>query len=170
MDRNMKHILIIIIAAFCMSSMSQAQFRGQEPRSPSVSNGMTQQQQPSGGIFDLDRLDMMHSVSVSYGMFGDQGLGMSMYVNSMRYRISEPLSVRADIGMMFSPFGSAANLMRNDISGIFLKRASVDYAPSKDFRLSLQFRNEPYMYPYSGWGHGTVFGFDRFRDDDRLFP
>jgi hypothetical protein len=166
----MLKIFLTAVLFISSSSLAFAQFRGQEPRTPSVTEGMTQQQGSGTGFFDLDRLEMRHSVSMTYGMTGDHGLGTSMYVNSLRYRISEPLSVRADVGMMLSTFGSAAGYMRNDLSGIFLKRASVDYAPSKDFRLSLQFRNEPYLSRYSGWNHGSGFGYDMFDDDDRLRP
>ncbi len=163
-------ILLTAVLFFTSSLTMFSQFRGQEPRNPSVAEGITQQESSGSGLFDLSRLEMRHSVSMSYGMMGDEGLGTSMYVNSLRYRISEPLSVRADIGMMLSTFGSAAGYMRNDLSGIFLKRASVDYAPSKDFRLSLQFRNEPYLSRYSGLNYGTGFGYDMFDDDDRLNP
>ena len=93
---------------------------------------------------------MRHSVSFSYGMIGDQGLGVSMYTNSLRYRISEPLSVRADISMLFSPFGSATSMFKQDLSGIYLRRASVDYKASENMHISLQFRNEPYYNPYYG--------------------
>ena len=95
---------------------------------------------------------------------------MSTYTNSMRYQISEPLSVRADVAMMFSPFGSASSMFnKQDLSGIFLRRASVDYRPSKDMHISLQYRNDPYaLYnPYGMRGLGTGMFFDNWEDDDR---
>jgi len=139
------HVVKILLVLLVFPSFLAAQFRGEEPRPPSVSEGMTQQSASLAlfGFFRPENLDMRHSFSVSYGMFGDQGVGISMYTNSLRYRIAEPLSVRADISMMFSPFGGASPHFKNDLSGIFLRRASIDYEPSKNMRVSLQYRNIP---------------------------
>jgi hypothetical protein len=161
--------LSLLLVLLCGVTVAQAQFRGQEPRNPSVAEGVMRSDASDYSLFSLDHLEMRHSVTMSYGMTGDHGLGSSMYVNSMRYRISEPLSVRADVGMMLTTFGSASSFIQNDISRIFLKRASVDYVPSKDIRFSLQYRNEPYLSRYGGWNHGMGFGYDMFDDDDRLF-
>jgi hypothetical protein len=162
-------ILFVFVLLFFGTEAAQSQFRGQEPRNPSVADGVTRSAVSESPLFSLDRLEMTHSVTMSYGMSGDHGLGGSMYINSLRYSISKPLSVRADIGMMLTTFGSASSFIQNDISRIFLKRASVDYVPSKDFRLTLQYRNEPYLSRYGGWNHGTGFGYDLFDEDDRLF-
>lgn len=161
--------LTVFLLALLLSSQAHAQFRGEEPVKPSVSRGMT-----GGGsflgLFDADRFDMRHSVSVSYGMVGDQGLGLSMYTNSMRYKISDEITARADVSMMFTPFGSATSMLQRDISGIFLRNARVDYAPTKDFRVTLQYRNEPYSWwgnPYSAYSRGSMGGwFGRMDDDD----
>ena len=172
----MKTVILTTLALLFLASASQAQFRGEEPRQPSVREGVYRDSGQNNilGFFNPDNLEMRHSVSVSYGSVGDQGLGLSMYTNSLRYRISEPLSVRADISMMFSPFGSMASGLQQDLSGIFLRRASVDYQPTKDMHISLQYRNDPYSYYGSGFGYGRIgsgFGtglfFDRFDDDDR---
>lgn len=164
--------LIILLILF--PAMMTAQFRGEEPQRPSVTEGMTQSSGGSAilGFFHPENLEMRHSLSMSYGMFGDQGIGVSMYTNSLRYRIAEPLSVRADISMMFSPFGSASSMFKNDLSGIFLRRASVDYRPSKNMHISLQYRNIPtslYNPYYSRSGYASPFGgslfFNDFQDD-----
>jgi len=152
MKRSVAALFLLIV----LPLLANAQFRGQEPGPPSAKEGVYRSSGNNNilGFFNPDNLEMRHSVSVSYGSFGDEGLGMSMYTNSLRYRISEPLSIRADISMMFSPFGSASSLFKQDLSGIFLKRASVDYRPSKDTHISLQFRNDPYsLYnPYGSRG------------------
>ena len=174
----MKSLPVILLLSILLPLPILAQFRGEEPGIPSVREGVYRESGSNNilGFFNPDNLEMRHSFSVSYGSFGDQGLGMTMYTNSLRYRISEPLSVRADVSMMFSPFGSMGTQMRQDLSGIFLRRASVDYRPSKDMHISLQYRNDPYsLYgPYSPYGHDryrTGFGggmfFDSVDDDNR---
>ena len=163
-----KFVIASLLCLLTFPVVSRAQFRGEEPAPPSVREGVYRSSGNNNilGFFNPDNLEMRHSVSVSYGSFGDQGLGMSMYTNSMRYRISEPLSVRADVAMMFSPFGSASSMFnKQDLSGIFLRRASVDYRPSKDMHISLQYRNDPYAIynPYGsrygarGLGGGMFF-------------
>jgi hypothetical protein len=171
---QMKHILFPFFILLMLPSALSAQFRGEEPRRPSVAEGVYQESDGAIlGFFHPENLQMRHSFSVSYGMMGDRGLGVSMYTNSLRYRISEPLSVRADISMMFSPFGSAGQMYKNDLSGIFLRRASIDYKPGKDMKISLQYRAYPYgsHYPYSGaYGRYGMYGgvglFPSFEDDE----
>lgn len=174
----MKHVFSILLITITISTATQAQFRGEEPGLPSVRESVYRNSGSNNilGFFNPDNLEMRHSVSVSYGSYGDEGLGMSMYTNSLRYRISEPLSVRADVAMMFSPFGSMASRFQQDLSGIFLRRASVDYRPSKEMHISLQYRNDPYSYygPYSGsrygvggYGFGSGMFFDSWDDEDR---
>lgn len=158
-------LILLVTGSFTTS----AQFRGEEPGRPSVREGVYREGQNNYilGFINPDNFEMRHSVSVSYGSIGDQSLGMSMYTNSLRYRISEPLSVRADIAMMFSPFGSASSKFTQDLSGIFLRRASIDYRPSKDMQISLQFRSDPYsLYdPYYSRGiRGGMF-FDSWDED-----
>lgn len=174
----MKPRIAILLLAMILPLSAQAQFRGEEPGLPSVREGVYRNNGSNNifGFFNPDNLEMRHSLAVSYGSYGDQGLGLTMYTNSLRYRISEPLSVRADISMMFSPFGSLGSQMRQDLSGIFLRRASVDYRPTKDMHISLQYRNDPYSlygrhspYGYDGYrsGFGGGLFFDSFDDEDR---
>ena len=167
MIKSLPAVLIVLIL---LPSAVRGQFRGEEPRRPSVSEGMYESKPGNMlfGFFNPDNLEMRHSISVNYGMYGDQGMGVSMYTNSLRYRIAEPLTVRADISMMFAPFGSASTMFKNDLSGIFLRRASVDYKASENMHISLQYRNEPYYYynPYYGsYGRYGVMGSSMFFDD-----
>jgi hypothetical protein len=148
-----KRLTYLLLLALIVPSLVQAQFRGEEPGRPDVRDGVYRSSGSGNvlGFFNPDKLEMRHSFSVSYGSMGGEGLGMSMYTNSLRYRISDPLSVRADVAMMFSPFGSFASGLGQDVSGIYLRRASIDYRPSEDMRISLQFRNDPYSL-YNPYG------------------
>jgi hypothetical protein len=165
----MKNIFVFCVLSAITVGTAFSQFRGAEPQAPSVSEAMVK---PSGGtalfgFFNPDNFKMSHSISMNYMSFGGQGVGMTMYTNSMQYRVSDPLLVSADVSMMFSPFGSAARSFQNDINKIFLNRARIDYMPSKDFHISLQYRNIPMNYasPYSS-GYGMYGGFSRLYDED----
>ena len=155
----MKIMVFSVLLALSGSAVLTAQIRGQEPVRPSVSDAIKPQSSSSIlGFFDPDRFSMTHSLSMGYYSFGGQGLGLTAYTNSMRYQISDPLSVRADVSFLFSPFG-ASKALANNIGGIHLDRAQVDYVPSKDFRISLQYRQYPYGWnPYSGYDSGWYTG------------
>lgn len=161
---RVKYIFPILFVA----NIAWAQIRGTEPRNPSIQEATMKPL--SGdlflGLFDPERFQMHHAVSMSYVTMGGQSIGLSMYTNSMRYQISGPLSVRADVSMVFSPFSSYGSAFQREISGIYLNRAQVDYQPSKNFKVSLQYRN----LPANGYGSGyyrypSIGGFGLFYDD-----
>jgi hypothetical protein len=143
----MKYIVHIVSLLLLFTLSAAAQFRGEEPRPPSLSE---QKQSSSSssllGFLNSDNFQMRHSLSMSYMTLGNQSVGVSMYTNSMRYSFSENLSARADVSFAFSPFGSFGAQNKNDLSGIFLNRASIDYKPYKDLQISLQYRGYPAGY------------------------
>ncbi len=162
----MKRYTYFLFVLFIVN-VASAQIRGLEPRNPSVQNGVVKA--PTGnllfGLIDPDKFQMNHSVSVQYMNMGGQSVGLSMYTNSMRYQISDPLSIRADVSMVYSPFSSFGNSFQKDISGIYLNRAQIDYQPSNNFRISLQYRNLPsYQYQFGGL-RGYNGGWGMYHDD-----
>ena len=166
----MKCIVIAVFAVLFSLPTAYGQFRGTEPRPPAVSEKIASPSQHDLllGFINPSNFSMSHSISMSYVSLGSAGLGVTRYVNSMRYQLSEPLSLRADVGFMFSPFGSAAGLLKNDVNKVYLERAQLDYKPSKDFSVSLQFRQLPegLMYPYSGRYADPRYGmYSPFGDD-----
>lgn len=162
----MRYTYLLLI--FFLVHISSAQFRGMEPKNPSIQDGVVK---PSSenlmfGFFNPDKFTMNHSVSMSYMSLGGQSVGLTMYTNSMRYQVSEQISARADVSLVYSPFSSLGTTFQKDIAGIYLNRAQVDYQPSKNFRVSLQYRNMPtYGYsPYSGYG-GMFGGYGMYYGD-----
>ncbi len=168
--------IIFLFLIGCVA-ISNAQYRGEEPRLPSMTEKI---QSPSNmilGFLNLENFHMSHTLSMGYSSFGGQGIGMSMYTNSMSYQISEPLSVRADVSVMFTPFGSLTSMMKQDANKVFLQRAQIDYRPSKEFGISLQYRDYPLsaISPmYGGYGIPPVYGgaqtygiFGMWSTDDR---
>lgn len=152
--KNVAHIIVLLLVGCALTA--EAQFRGTEPQKPDASDGVFRAS-PNAilGILDPERFDMKHSVSMSYSSFGSQSLGMSMYTNSIRYKIADPLQVRADVSMMYSPFNSLPASMQDNINGIYLSRASLDYRPSEDVHISVQYRSLPGVYsPYGYGGYG----------------
>jgi len=103
------------------------------------------------GLLDPSRFQMRHSLSFSYLSIAGQSLGIGMYTNSMFYQISNPLSVRLDVSMIYSPMSSFSPQVQNSLNGIFINRAEINYRPSKDFLIQFQFRQAPFVSPLAGW-------------------
>ena len=98
----------------------------------------------SFSLFDPSKLKM--SQSYSFGYYSGQGGSGSIgyYLNSLEYRISNPLKVRVDLGFLHNP---GAMLSRNSSiskSGAFIPGVSVDWRPSPNFNFRLDVRQIPY--------------------------
>jgi len=159
----MKYLPAILTVAFLCAGNALAQFRGMEPKPPTVAEKVASSsgQDLLLGFINPSNFSMSHNISMSYVTLGSTGLGLSKYTNTMRYQLSEPLSLRADVAFMLTPFGSAAGLLKNDVNKIYLERAQLDYKPSKDFSVSLQFRQYPagLMAPYYGGYSDPWYGY-----------
>ena len=155
----MTRLTILFFVFFFAATVAQAQYRGTEPVRPNASEGVVHQESgsPLLGLFDLNKFSMQQSISMSYNTFGGQSIGLTKYTNSIRYQIAQPLSLRADVSLQYSPFNSLPQAFRNDLNKIYLERAQLDYHPSDNMRITLQYRNfDSYyyngMYPYMGGG------------------
>lgn len=150
--------LWLIVLVSLVAGSASAQYRSQKPEThANVSESVIK---PSEGLLfgwlDPSRLSMHHSYSLSYSSFGGQGLSVGMYTNSLMYKFSDPLDVRFDVSLVHSPFGSS-NF--KDFSGVYLSRAELNYRPTDNMWLQVQFRQMPAMY---WWGSGFSSGyFDR---------
>ena len=153
---------ILIISLF-VSSVAFSQFK--DKNGQTIQDGITNYS-PSGfltNFFNPNNFKMNHSVSMSYSSFGGSGLALSTYTNSMAYRFSENLNVQVDASIVASPYSSFGPEHQNSINGIYLSRALLNYSPTKNMNLSIQFHNPPpgsYYYGNS-WG--------RFPTDTRRF-
>ncbi len=145
----MGRVRAIAVTVACMSLPLMAQFKQQvEPR-PSVSESLVRAESSNllFGWFDPSRFSMRQSYSLSYTTMGGQGLSLGVYTNSLYYKIANPLDVQFDVSLQHSPFSSFGN--SRDLSGIYLSRAQLNYRPSENMLLQIQYRQLPSMY---WWG------------------
>ncbi len=139
----------LIFSLLFVSLPLMAQFKQQVESRPSVSESLVLPQN-SGflfGWFDPSRLSFHHSYSLSYMTAGGQGLSLGVFTSSLYYKFSEPLDVQFDVSMQHSPFSSFGNT--KDLSGIYLSRAQLNYRPSENMLLQIQYSQLPSMY---WWG------------------
>jgi hypothetical protein len=106
------------------------------------------------GFMNSDNFLMRHSFSLSYSSFAGHGVSLGTYTNSMYYKLLNNLNIQMDVSLIFSPYSSFGENFQNDINGLYISRAAINYSPFKDMHISLQYRSLPnagYFYnPYFG--------------------
>lgn len=109
------------------------------------------------GIFDFlfnsSNFSMSHSYSVSFFSLGNQSMNQGLYLNTMNYRISNPLTAQVRVGFMHEPFGGQG-LMGGKSGKLFLQRAMIKYQPSEKTVFTIDFQRypSPAISPYySRW-------------------
>ena len=147
---------ILVFLAVIPVATASAQLKSQAHQDESASAAMVRQAPGTWGgglssffgLIDPNRFMMRHSLAFNYMSAGGSGLSMASYTNSMFYRIADPLDVRVDVTLQGSPFGSTAGYERNDLSGIYLSRAELNYRPWDNVFMQFQYRQLPYSYYY----------------------
>jgi hypothetical protein len=97
---------------------------------------------------------------MSYSSFGSHGLALGVYTNSMFYNINENLNLQADVSLVHSPYSSFGQDFQNNINGLYLSRAAINYSPWKDFHINIQYRNIPSPY-FQGYNNRFYNSYDR---------
>ncbi|MBN1398705.1 MAG: hypothetical protein JXA06_11800, partial [Bacteroidetes bacterium] len=148
----LKTAFILIVVSFT----ALAQFRSQPEARSSATGSMIRQDE--GGLlfgwFDPSRLSIRNSYSLSYITSGGNNLSLGTLTSSLAYKISDPLSLIFDVSLVHSPYSNLGGNFTKSISGVYLTRAELNYRPSDDLLLHIQFRQLPPMY----W----LNNFDRF--------
>lgn len=108
-----------------------------------------------------NRFSMRQSYSMNFasGSFGSTSAGL--YLNTVSYRLADPLTLSADVGF-HTPLYSSGAFARGGLSGksgiqdprlgssLVLPRVGLEYRPSKNTTLSLQLLNGPDAYKAYG--------------------
>jgi len=114
----------------------------------------------SGSLLDPNKFHMTQSYIMSVGSLGGQSISQAMYLNTMSYQITNPLCFTLQWGyLMNQPFGSQAAGLNNALpfkDGFFISGAQLQYKPSTNTEIKLEFRQVPYdsyyyRNPYYNW-------------------
>jgi hypothetical protein len=110
--------------------------------------------QPQGlvGLIGLNpkRFSMQQSYSLSYTSLGGRDFSQGVYLNTMSYQVADPLQVSLQWGVMNQPLSGlgVSSLYQN---GFFVSGASVEYKPSRNLSVGVQFNRNPAGYWYRGY-------------------
>jgi len=149
----MKKIFVLVFAVMIGTGLSQ--YRPTGLSTEHISDGIINQSQgtPLLGFLNSSNFQMHHMYDVSYSTSGSNSLALTTYTNSMSYQFSKNLNVQVDASVVYSPYSSLGKTFENNINGVYLSRAAINYQPWKDVFISVQYRNLPVTYysPFSGY-------------------
>lgn len=147
----MKNMMFLFFVIFSISIY--AQFK--EPAFPNerIRDGIIDQSSSSlFGFLNSDNFMMRHSFNMSYSSFGNQGLALGTYTNSMFLKLNNNMNVQVDASIIQSPYSTLGKEFQNQLSGLYITRAAFNYKPWDDVFISIQYRNLPMSYHYSDYG------------------
>ncbi len=120
------------------------------------------------GIIDPSKIQMSHSYSLSYQSMGDMSLGRSLYLNTLSYKLSDPLSMKVQWGIQNFPYNSLGNNHPAFQNGFVFSGMELKYKPSDKFMLKFQYsalpQNGYYYSPYNRYSP-----YDRFRSSNMFW-
>jgi hypothetical protein len=161
----MKKIVFVIMIGLTVTGFAQFKDSGME--NPGIRDGIVDHS-GSGNLFGFlnsENFIMKHSFDMSYSAFGSEGFSLGVYTNSIFFKINPDLNIQTDISIVNSPYSTLGKNFQNNLNGIYLSRASINYQPFKDFSISLQYRNLPGVYnPNMYNGLNQMAGFGRTYD------
>lgn len=160
----------ILLIFFLTAGFVFGQLKSQKPQEANVGSAMLAPRTGNlmFGFFNPANFKMSHSYNFSYTTFGRTSLALGVYTNSMFYKISDPLTMELDISLTHSPFNSFGKEFQNQFNGIHVSRAALNWRPTENTLINLEFRNFPSAFyltnPYYGyyprWYHYDERGFN----------
>jgi hypothetical protein len=99
-------------------------------------------------LFDPSRFHMSQSYSISFFSGGGQSNSIAMYLNRMDYDLTDNLRLSVGFAWLHQP-QAALGFSKQTISNELLPSASLDWRPSSNFHLQVNFETlSPYLYNY----------------------
>lgn len=150
-----KILLLTMIIAVSVS----AQFKKDPFTQPEVRDGLFAKESGGNflsGFFNSENFSMRHSFDASYSAFGEHGVATTVYTNSMFYKFSDNLNLRLDASLVYSPYNSLGKTFQDNINGLYISRAELNFKPWDDTVIRIQYRNIP-AGMYNGYGYGNPF-------------
>jgi len=106
------------------------------------------------GFINPNNLKMHHSFSLSYSSFGREGLALGIYTNTLSYKFNKKLNFELQTSIVSSPYSSLGKKFTNQINGIYIRSARLNYRPTKNTAISVEFSNDPTRYYYNPYYYG----------------
>ncbi len=152
----MKKVLVIFL--FTGITIAAAQFKPKTTEQPRVADSFIQPQSASDwfNFFNPNSFQMRHSYSASYTASGGQGIALQRYTNTLLYEFFPNLDARVDFSLQNSPYSTLDYRLQDQFSRASLSRVELNYRPTDNMVIRLQYRELP--YDYFGYGYRRPFG------------
>lgn len=106
------------------------------------------------GFIDMSKFNMDQSFSMSFFSSGENSISQALYLNTINYQFSDPLSISLQWGIRNYPHNTYAGTNQIFQNGLFFSGAEINYRPSDKFQMRLQVSQQPYNRyhsPYRSW-------------------
>ncbi|HAX48308.1 MAG TPA: hypothetical protein PK605_05945 [Ignavibacteria bacterium] len=111
------------------------------------------------GFINPKNFSITHSFDMSVMSGGNTSVSLASYTATMNYKILKNMNLSADVTMQYSPYASIGSNnpainkdFQNSLNGINLSRVSLDYRPTKDMSISINYFNPK----------GSYYGYDNY--------
>ncbi len=154
----MKKILLIILLGF--AGIINAQFKSELNNPLNIKGSIIKNNTSSFilGFINPKNFTMRQSINMSFTSFGNQGITLGVYTNSISYKFNDKLNIEVDASLITSPYSSFGRKFSQQINGIYLSRAQLNYRPTKNTFISLQFSHNPMgINPYGFNGYSPFY-------------
>ncbi len=145
MKKSFYIIAILLVSVFTFDANSQ--YKAQRPDQTSVVKSLYRPAPSISGMlswFNAENFRMNHNFSMQYISGGGSGLSLASYTNSMFYQISNSIDTRLDVSLIGSPFGQYSK--QDNFNRLLISRAELNFRPSDNFQIQLQYRQLPISY------------------------
>ncbi len=163
----MKKLSLIAVILALVTGLSFSQFK-------EIPN-KTKTQLKSGssglilGFINPKNFSLTHSFNMSVQTGGNSSVSIASYTATMNYKILKNLNLSADVTMQYSPYASIGSNnpainkdFQNSLNGINLSRVSLDYHPTKNMYISINYINQKNnLYGYDNNYYNNPYWYNR---------
>ena len=145
----MKYVCTLTLAMLLMlgsaSAFGQDAIDAQTARSFSGAARAGDLATPSSSIgfslLDPSRLRIRHSYSLSYLSGSGQASSVGLYMSTLEYQFSKPLSIRVGLGYLHQPLGFTGT--SGPQGGTFLPNVRLNWQPTENMQFIIDYRTIP---------------------------
>jgi len=151
MNRHFLPGLALALLATAVAAFSAPTLKDHSPRLGDYLGGKSN---ISLGLLDRSRMTINHTVQMGFSSFGGGSMMQSLYATTVGYRVSDPLSLSFTLGMTGNRInaGGVPTTFNSVVGG-----ARLDYRPTKDLFLRLEFSRGPAYSPRDLFGERLGF-------------
>lgn len=163
----MKKISLIAVILALVTGLSFGQFK-------EIPN-KTKTQLKSGssglilGFINPKNFSLTHSFNMSVQTGGNTSASLASYTATMNYKILKNMNLSADVTMQYSPYASIGSNnpainkdFQSSLNGINLSRVSLNYQPTKNMYISINYINQKNnLYGYGSNYYNNPYWYNR---------